>query len=173
MARTALLGTIVKTVGLKGEVKLNPGPDFWQDALRAPSLAAMFDGAVERSVRVTGWRASGNTFVLRLEGIERIEQAQPLVGRTLALDLGALGEAAPPERALPCQFIGLSVRLADGSTLGTVVDLLLGPSQDCLIVERDGERYLVPNVPGLIVKQNLDEGFLEIDPPAGLLDLRW
>lgn len=173
MAATAILGAIVKTVGLKGEVKLNPGPDFWPDALGATLLDVVFDDAVERTVHVTGYRPSGHAFVLRLEGIETIEKAQPLVGRSLAIALDAMGDVAPPERALPCQFIGLTVRLADGATLGTVVDLLLGPSQDCLIVERDGERYLVPNVPGLIRRQDLDEGFIEIDPPEGLLDLRW
>jgi len=173
MAATAILGAIVKTVGLKGEVKLNPGPDFWPDALGAKSLDLRFGDAVERTVRVTGCRPSGRAFVLRLEGIETIEKAQPLVGRSVTVDLDSLGEVAVPERALPCQFIGLTVRLADGSTLGTVVDLLLGPAQDCLIIERDGERYLVPNVPGLMLRQNLDEGFIEIDPPKGLLDLRY
>jgi 16S rRNA processing protein RimM len=172
MAATAIVGRIVKTVGLKGEVKLNPGPDFWSDALRAP-LDVVFEDSVERSVRVTGCRTSGHAFVVRLEGIDTIDEAQKLVGRTLSADLGALGEAAPPERALPCQFIGLAVRLADGSTLGTVVDLLLGPSQDCLIVEGNGQRYLVPNVPGLVMKQDFAEGFIEINPPEGLLDLRW
>jgi 16S rRNA processing protein RimM len=173
MAATAILGGIVKTVGLKGEVKLNPGPDFWPDALGAASLDVVFGDCVERTVRVTGCRPGGHAFVLRLAGIETIEQAQPLVGRSLAIHLDALGDVAPPEQALPCQYVGLTVRLADGSTLGTVVDLLLGPAQDCLIVERDGERYLVPNVPGLILRQDLDEGFIEIDPPKGLLDLRW
>jgi 16S rRNA processing protein RimM len=173
MAETAHLGTIVKTVGLKGEVKLAPGPDFWPDALHAESLAIVSDDEVERSVHVESYRPSGRAFVLKLTGISSVDGARSLVGRSLELPLDMLGDVSLPEEALPCQFMGLTVRLVDGSTLGVVVDMLLGPAQDCLIVEGGGERYLVPNVPGLVVRTNLEEGFMEIDPPEGLLDLRW
>jgi len=173
MAEAAHLGMIVKTVGLKGEVKLNPGPDFWPEALDADALSFVRDEELERSVRVVSYRPSGGAFVLRIEGIESIDTAKALVGGSLELPLEKLGEVPLPDEALPFQFMGLTVRLADGSTLGVVVDMLLGPAQDCLIVEREGERYLVPNVPGLVRRADLDAGFIEIDPPEGLLDLRW
>ena len=173
MAETAHLGVIVKTVGLKGDVKLNPGHDFWPDALGAESLSIVLGEEVERSVRVESYRPSGGAFVLRVAGVETIDAAKALVGRSLELPLDALGEVPLPDGPLPCQFMGLRVLLADGSTVGVVVDMLLGPAQDCFIVEREGERYLVPNVPGLIRRTNLEERFVEIDPPEGLLDLRW
>ena len=173
MAETAILGKIVKTVGLKGEVKLLPGPDFWPDALTADSLDIVLDDAVQRTVRVSRSRAKGNTFILRLADIDTIEAAQPLVGTSLEISLDALGAVSLPDAALPCQLIGLDVVLADGSACGVVVDMLLGSTQDCLIVERDGERYLVPHAPGLVRRVSIEEGIIEIDPPEGLLDLRW
>jgi len=42
-----------------------------------------------------------------------------------------------------------------------------------LVVEKDGERYLVPNVPEVVCSIDLDRCVIEIDPPEGLLDLRW
>ena len=141
MAEAAILGTIVKTVGLKGEVKLLPGPDFWPKALTADSLEVMRDDAVQRTVHVNSSRTKGNTFILRLAGIDTIEAAQPLVGGILTVALDALGAVSLPDAALPCQLIGLDVVLADGSACGVVVDMLLGSTQDCLIVEREGQRF--------------------------------
>ena len=69
--------------------------------------------------------------------------------------------------------MNLEARLPDGTVIGYVVDLLLGQDQQCLIVERDGERLLVPNVPDVVVSIDLPGGFMVLDPPEGLLDLRW
>ena len=51
--------------------------------------------------------------------------------------------------------------------------MLLGAAQNCLIIEREGERYLVPHVPDIVRRVSIEEGIIEIDPPEGLLDLRW
>ncbi len=173
MAATAILGTIVKVVGLKGEVKLLPSPDFWPRALEASALEILGADGARREVRVSRSRTKGETFILKLDGIDSATAAEPLVGGTLAVALDALGSDAMPDRVLPFQLIGLEVSLADGTPVGVVVDMLLGTAQDCLIIEKGGERYLVPNVPELVTSVSLEDGTMTIDPPAGLLDLRW
>ena len=173
MADTAILGKIVKAVGLKGEVKLLPAPDFWLDALNADALDVVLDDAVMRTVHVERSRVKGETYILKLDGIDTIEAAEPLVGSSLRLPLDALDGSALPDEPLPCQLVGLDVVLAGGEPFGVVVDMLLGSSQDCLIIEREGERYLVPNVPDIVRGISIEKGFIEIDPPEGLLDLRW
>ena len=142
MATRAVLGTVVKTVGLKGEVKLLLAPDFWPEALEANGISIVTDGVESGTVRVTRWRARGQTLILTLEGVDTIERASALVGSSLVLGLDDVESGAEPDRMLPCEFIGLDVRLPDGSVLGVVVDMLLGPAQNCLIVEREGERFL-------------------------------
>ena len=173
MADAAILGTIVKAVGLKGEVKLFPAPDFWPDALTADSLDVVLDEEVRRTVHVARCRPKGETFILKLEGIDTIEAAEPLVGASLEISLEALGGAPMPDKLLPCQLIGLDVVLRGGTPFGVVVDMLLGAAQNCLIIEKDGERYLVPHVPDFVCKVSIEEGIIEIAPPEGLLDLRW
>jgi 16S rRNA processing protein RimM len=173
VADTAILGRIVKTVGLKGEVKLLPGADFWPDALSAGSLSVVLDETVRRAVHVSGCRPKGETFILRIEGVDTVEAAEPLVGASLEVSLDELGGVSLPGEILPFQLVGLDVVLKDGSPFGVVVDMLLGSSQNCLIIEKDGERYLVPNVPDIIRAVSIEKGIIEIDPPEGLLDLRW
>jgi 16S rRNA processing protein RimM len=173
MADTAILGTIVKAVGLKGEVKLLPAPDFWLDALKAETLDVLSDDAVLRTVHVARWRPKGETYILKLDGIDAIEAAEPLIGSCLGLSLDAIGGSPLPDDLLPCQLIGLDVVLKDGAPFGVVVDMLLGAAQNCLIVEHEGERHLVPHVPDIVRRVSIEEGIIEIDPPEGLLDLRW
>ena len=173
MGEVAVLGTIVNTVGLQGELKLYPSPDFWPEALESEGLSIVGDGGASSGARVTSWRWKGNTIVFRLAGVTTVDAARALVGSRVELALADVAPGKGPDRFLPCQFIGLDVRLPDGSLLGVVVDLLLGPAQDCLVVEREGQRYLVPQAPGIVKRVAIEEGVIEIEPPAGLTDLRW
>ncbi len=167
------IGSIVKAVGLKGEVKLLPGPDFWPGALRAPSLDLVSGDGDRRQVRIEKMRAKGRTFILKLSGLEGIDEAESAVGSDLVVSLEGLDSERMPEAPLPCQMVDLEVRLQNGDVVGRVVDLLLGPDQQCLIVERDSDRFLVPNVPDVVVRIDLPGGFIILDPPEGLLDLHW
>lgn len=170
---TVTLGTIVKAVGMKGEVKLNPGPDFWPGALRAKELNLVSDGAARRTVHVDRHRTKGKTYILKLDSIDTIDGAESVVGCDLEVALDGLDESARPDTQLPFQVIGLEVRLPDGTVLGWVVDLLLGRGQNCYIVEGEGEQFLIPDVPGIVCRTDLEAGFVEVDPPEGLLELRW
>lgn len=172
-AQTAALGTIVKTVGRRGEVKLLPGPDFWPKALDAETLLLLSGEDERRSVHIDGYRTKKNTYILKLAGIETIDDAEAVVGDTLGISLEGLDDAFGPDRIMPFQLMGLLVRLTDGTPVGEVVDMLLGPAQDCLIVGGDGERFLVPYAAGVITRVDEKRGVIEIDPPAGLLDFKW
>lgn len=171
--RTATLGSIVKTVGLRGEMKLLPGPDFWTGALDAGELDLVARDQSQRRVRVERYRAKGNTYILKLSGVESIDEASPLVGSRLDIPADVAAGAASPEQPLPFQVMEANVRLRDGTEVGTVVDMLLGPAQSCLIVDDGERRFPVPLVPEVVVSIDLDRGVVVIDPPDGLLDLEW
>lgn len=167
------IGSLVKAVGLKGEVKLLPGPDFWPGALQVPGLDLVSSGGNHRHVRIEKMRAKGRTFILKLSGVEGIDEAESVVGSDVVVSLEGLDSEQMPEALLPCQLMDLEARLQNGEVVGRVVDLLLGPDQQCLIVEKASERFLVPNVPDVVVRIDLPGGFIVLDPPEGLFDLRW
>lgn len=167
------LGKLVKAVGLKGEVKLLPGPDFWPKALDADEFDLISGGAVRRTVRIENVRAKGGTFILRLSGITDIDMAESVVGNELIISMESLDKSLLPTEPLPCQLLGLEVRLEDGSVRGEIADLLLGSDQKCFIVDNGSERFLVPNVPEVVKKIDVEKGFMIVDPPEGLFDLEW
>jgi len=167
------LGKLVKAVGLKGEVKLLPGPDFWPEALEAEKLDLVSDGTIRRTVQIENVRAKGGTFILRLSGITNIELAESVVGNELVISLESLDKALMPPEPLPCQLMGLEVRLEDGSVKGEIADLLLGSDQKCFIVDNGSKRFLVPNVPEVVKEIDIENGFMIVDPPEGLFDFEW
>ena len=167
------LGDIVNTVGLKGEVKLHPSRDFWAEVLDAGELDLVSQSGVHRTVRIEKYREKRNVFVLKFSDIENIDQAESIVGYTLEVLLESLDGSLFPKELRLFQVAGAEVFQKDGTFAGKVVDILAGTQQDCLVVEKDGERYLVPNVPEVVCSIDLDRCVIEIDPPEGLLDLRW
>lgn len=66
----------------------------------------------------------------------------------------------------PEDLIGLAVRPGGGS----VVALAHGPSQDRLVIERDGSMFEVPFVADLVPVVDLDEGYVEIVEFPGLIE---
>jgi 16S rRNA processing protein RimM len=169
----AVVGKIVKAVGLKGEVKLLPTPDFWFDVLGAGNFDLVSRDAVRRPVHIERYRTKGNAIIIKLSDIETVDDAETVIGCSLQVSLEDLDESLLPEKILPCQLLDLDVRLPDGSFLGKVVDILLGQEQDCFIVSDGDERFIVPNVPTVVRRIDLEGAVIEIDPPEGLLDLRW
>jgi 16S rRNA processing protein RimM len=108
--------------------------------------------------------------VLRIEGIADVRDAEAL--RDAVLVLAGELDVDPPAGLRPFQVVGLRVRDAGGEDLGEVVDLLPMPAQDLLVVARAGGRELnIPCVPPIVKAVHREEGWIEVDPPEGLLDL--
>lgn len=77
---------------------------------------------------------------------------------------------APARRELtdsefwPDDLVGLEVRPGGGR----VVDVITGPAQDRLVVEREGVRFEVPFVGDLVPVVDLDGGFVQVVEIEGL-----
>jgi 16S rRNA processing protein RimM len=165
------LGEIVKAVGLKGEVKLLPGTGFWADALKGEGIYLVSSDIIRRLVKVEKFRKKGGTYVIKLDSIGSIEDAELAVGKRLELSMDEV-ELVPPERGLAGRFTGMKMFLKNGELLGDVVGIFESGGQDRLIVK--GKRsFMIPYVPSIVIKVDYDNGRIEIDPPEGLLELEW
>ena len=64
----------------------------------------------------------------------------------------------------PDQLVGLDVRPAGGK----VVEVIHGPAQDRLVIERGSDRFEVPFVDALVPEVDLEEGFVVLEEIEGL-----
>lgn len=158
-----LLGRLGKTFQLEGGLRFRAVGDAEEAALEA--LTSVFvAGLGERALK--GLRVVSGQTVLYLAGVTSVETAKGLVNREVFAPREALPEPDEGEFYLD-DLIGLPVSV-DGASFGVVADVFEAGAQDVLVVEHDGQEFLVPlQAPYVEVE---DERVAVTDPPEGLLD---
>ena len=157
--RLVPLGHVSGVHGIKGWVKIH--------SLTQPREAILeyqpwLLGESHEAVRVREGQKHGNRVIALLENIEDRDQAEALVNQAIAVYRDQFPDL-PGGEYYWTDLIGLTVRLEDGTELGTIRNLLETGAHDVLVIDGDRER-LVPFVPGEYVKRvDLDEGIVVVD----------
>ena len=160
-------GKIVGTHGIKGEVRIDP----WCDS---PEFLCAFkklylDQNGQTSIEVKS-RPHKNITLAKIKGIDTIEEAQKLRGKIVYINRDdiTLGEGVNFIQDL----IGLEVKDADkGTVYGKISDVLRTGANDVYeITDSSNKKYLAPVIDEVIVKTDVDGGFVLIRPMKGIFD---
>ena len=168
------VGKIVGVQGLQGELRVNPASDF-PERFTAPGprwLRSRKGGEPAEIQLKKGRRLPGKSlFVVRFEGIDNRSAGEALVGQVLLVSADDRPELEEGEFHL-LDLMGLEARLnADGTAIGTVSDLISGGNDLLEITTTDGRKLLIPFVEAIVPEVQLEEGWLLLTPPPGLLEL--
>ena len=108
--------------------------------------------------------------LLKLEGIDTVEEADALRGRILYLDRADV--KLPKGRYFVQDMIGLTVMDADtGKRYGSLTEVMPTGANDVYqVTGEDKVNYLVPAIPDVIVDVDIDGGTLKIRPIRGIFD---
>mgnify|MGYP001282409013 FL=1 len=164
------LGEIAATHGLDGWLKLNA---FNADtAVLVAGLLVYLDlsdahATLELAADAKPFKKQ---FLIKLCGIDHINEAQRWVGATLSVAENAL-EPLDPGQYYHYQVIGFEVFHKDGTRIGTIASLLSTAGGDILVVKEAEKEYLIPAVKEIVDKVDFDSRRVIVDPPEGLLDL--
>ncbi len=160
-------GKIVSTHGVIGELRLQPWCDSPQELEGIKTL--YFDGG-ETPVEVLRSRAHKNIVLLKLKGVDTVEQAQALRGRVLwvAREDMPLGDG----EYFISDLIGMEVVDADnGHPYGTLTDVTETGANDVYhITFPDGKVRLVPVIDQVVISTDLLQNRMTIRPLRGLFD---
>ena len=159
------IGQIVNTHGLKGDVRVDPWCDSPDFVCRFKTLY-LKDGS---TVKVERARVQKNVAVLKLKGVDSIEQADLLRRTVLYIDRNdiELGE----DVFFVQDIIGCEVRDADTNELyGKVTDVLKTGANDVYQIENDGKTTLIPVIDDVVISTDIDSGVITIRPMKGLFD---
>ena len=158
-------GKIVSTHGLRGEVKVLPWCDG-PEALLPIKTFYLDKGATPKKAEKC--RVQKNMVLLKLEGVDTPEAAQALRGRVLWLDREE--EALEEGQYYIQDLIGLTVEDADtGEVYGTLRDVSETGANDVYHVAfPDGRVQLVPAIPQVVERIDIDGGRMLIRPLEGL-----
>ena len=168
------VGKIVGVQGLQGELRVNPASDF-PERFMAPGprwLRSRKGGEPTEIQLKKGRQLPGKAlFVVRFEGIDNRSAAEALVGQELLVSADDRPELAAGEFHL-LDLVGLEARLkTDGPAIGMVSDLISGGNDLLEITTADGRKLLIPFVEAIVPEVQLEEGWLLLTPPPGLLEL--
>ena len=168
-----VVGQVVAAQGLKGEVRILPASDFPQRFTEPGSRWLRRRGQGEQEVQLLSGRQlpGKDLFVVRFEGVNDRTAAEGLVHQELLVAADDIPELEEGEFHVQ-DLQGLNVLLqSEAEPIGVVVDLHHG-GNDLLEIElkADGRRCLVPFVDAIVPQVELEEGWLLLTPPKGLLD---
>lgn len=160
-------GQIVGTHGVRGEMRLNPwcdGPDF----LKGIKILYL-DSCGEISVAVESVRPHGNVVLIKLIGIDTIEDAQKMRNKVLYLDRA--DKPLPEGQNYIEDLIGCKVLDADNHLLcyGKITDVITGIANDVWTIKSEnGKETLIPVIKDVIIKTATENETVYIRPLKGL-----
>lgn len=163
------MAKITKTVGLKGEVRAQCYCDY-QEQLE--EFGQLYLGKDKTPVTVISVRPLKNSMaVLRIEGINTVEEAAKLCGKNLYLDRN--DAELPEDTWFIADLIGLEVRDADSGKVYGVIDEVMqnGPTDVYSIKTPGGKQQLFPAIPEVLLEVDVDGGFMVIRPLPNLFEL--
>ncbi len=164
------VGRIGRPHGIRGDVVVGVRTD--EPELRfARGSRLDTDPADVGPLTVAGCKWHSGELLVRFEGVSDRDAAAELRGTWLTVDSATIAPPADPDEFRDADLVGLSVRTAGGTHVGTVDDVLHS-GQDVLVIKSsDGREFMVPFVKPLVPDVDVKSGFLVINPPEGLLNL--
>lgn len=172
-AERIVLGEVVGAHGLAGELRVRITGDV-PDHLLAAEVVWLGKRARDPEARrrvVTGaGMAPRGEVRLRLEGVSRREDVQPLVGLLVTASPELLPEL-PEGEFYWYELVGCRVESAQGEDIGTVREIWETGAHDVLLVEdADGVRRLVPTAEALLETIDLAAKRIVVADVPGLLE---
>ena len=163
-----LLGYITKTHGIHGELTIKLDVD---DPSRYNKMESVLVNENNTPVPffIESWTHSTDKVIVAFEGIETLDEAHQMVGKSLHLPLSALPEL-PEDQFYFHEIIGYEVIDRNHGNLGKVEAINDSTSQILIEINYEGQDVLIPLVDEIA---QVDKGKHQITTylPEGYLDI--
>jgi len=150
-------GEVVTTHGVRGEMKVLPwtdGPEFLLDFVRVRIGGQDYD--------VENCRLQKNCSLLKVKGIDDIDAAQALRGKTVEVYREDVAEGL----IFAAELIGVDV-IADGVVIGQITDVLDYPGNKVYVVEGE-HTYMIPAVRAFVLSTDLESNTMHVKLIEGM-----
>ena len=144
-------GEVVTTHGVRGEMKVLP----WADG---PGFLCEFDrvriGGTE--YKVESCRIQKTCNLLKVQGVDTMEQAQALHGKVVEI----YRRDCPEDMIFVAELIGVRV-FSEGKEIGKIADVLDYPGNKVYVVRGEHE-YMIPAVKAFILSTDMEHEVMEV-----------
>lgn len=147
-------GEIVTTHGVRGEVKVLP----WLDSAKmlCEFVRCRIDG---KEYKMDTCRVQKTCNLLKLQGIDTMEAAQAMRGKTVQL----YREDIADDVIFGVELLGVDV-FCDGKDIGKITDVLVYPGNSVYVVgdDRVKNRYMIPAVKEFILSTDIGKNEMHV-----------
>jgi len=169
-ASMVTVGRVVRPHGRRGEVVVESETDFGDERFKVGQTLYWQPASAVEPVRVTASRPYDARWVVALEGVGTIDEAEAVRGRELRIPTTAL-KPLGPGTYYTHDLVGCRVETVDGRLVGEVGDVQFGSGAPLLVVGGSQAEVLVPMVEHICRTIDVAGRRIVIDPPDGLLEL--
>jgi len=169
------IGFTKKTYGVKGELKLNIADKYLEDFAQADVLFLNLAGRkIPHFVEYINFE---NPFTIKFEDYNSKEAAIELTGVEIFMRVKDL--LAEEEKVLEVvenglqyeKYVGYQIKDKMVGTIGVIEEIVEYPQQEMAAIKIDEKEVLIPLNDQLILVVKEEEKIIEMDLPAGLLEL--
>ena len=149
-------GEIVTTHGVRGEVKVMP----WLDS---PQMLCELDRCRidEKEYKIEACRVQKTCNLVKLQGIDTMEEAQAMRGKTVLLYREDLDE----DLIFAAELIDVDV-FCDGVNIGKITEVLDYPGNAVYVVGNG--QYMIPAVKAFILSTDLNKNEMQVKLIEGM-----
>ncbi|WP_043933346.1 ribosome maturation factor RimM [Bacillus sp. EB01] len=165
------VGKIVNTHGIKGEVRVISRTDFAEERYKKGNTLYLFLPKEKEAIEVIvkAHRQHKNFDLLTFEGYEDINKVEKLRDGILKINESQLGELEENEYYFH-EIIGCTVSTTEGEEVGKISEILTPGANDVWVVKgKKGKEYYIPYIEHVVLKVDVKEKTVVIDPLEGLL----
>ena len=167
-----LIGELTSPHGVKGQLKIKPLSDFEERFTKSGIRWIEINEILHEIELVTGRKLPGKSvYVVTLRGINSRNEAKRLSGSKIYVPIEDRPNLSECEYHL-LDLVGLEVKSEENNEkIGCVLDLINGGNDLIEVQLLSGKKVLIPFVKEIIPTINIQQGWLTINPPPGLLNL--
>ena len=161
------IGRVIKPHGVKGKIKIQY---FGEDPIRFPPYHEVFieDGTGRiKSYPIIEAIPQPPRFIIKLKGIEKIEEVQPLIGKEVLIKR----ETLPPLKEGEyywMDILGMGVETEEGKRLGRVKKIFPTGANDIYVVEGKSKEIFLPATEEVIQRIDLETRVIKVVRMKGL-----
>jgi 16S rRNA processing protein RimM len=161
------IGRVVKPHGVRGKVKVEYfGEDLHRFSLYREIFIEDEKGKPE-PYEVLEAVPQPPRLILRLKGIEKIEEAEPLIGKGILIEKEALLKLGEGEYYW-MDILGMKVETQEGKRIGKVRKIFPTGAHDVYVVEGKRGEILLPATEEVIQSIDLKRGVMKVVRMEGL-----
>ena len=165
--RLVPIGKVVKVHGIKGKVKLHYFGDDLSEFLRYREVIIEDRAGIPRTFEVLEATPQPPRLILTLKGIEKIEDAEPLVRRDVFIERGVLPDLEEGEYYW-VDLLGMEVESDRRRKLGRLQEIFSTGAHDVFVVKGKKGEIFLPATDEVIRKVDRERGVIEVHRMEGL-----